>query len=40
MAGEKTPPGSPKKPIGGDGAGNSGKGEVVRVVREFGGTTS
>ncbi|CAO1942133.1 unnamed protein product [Urochloa humidicola] len=42
MAGgdEKTPPGSPKKPFGGkDGedAGSSGKGELVRVVREFGG---
>ena len=41
--GEKTPPGSPKKPLGDkgvDGAGSSGKGEVVRVVREFGRTTS
>ena len=40
MAGEKTPPGSPKKSLSGDGAGSSGKGEVVRVVREFGRTTS
>ena len=37
---EKTPPGSPKKPFGGKGgeeAESSGKGEIVRVVREFGG---
>ena len=40
MAGEKTPPGSPKKPLGGDGARNSGKGEVVHIVCEFGGTMS
>jgi hypothetical protein len=40
MAGEKTPLGSPKKSLGGDGAGSSGKGEVVRVVWEFGRTTS
>ncbi|CAO2149527.1 unnamed protein product [Urochloa humidicola] len=45
MAGgdEKTPPGSPKKPFGGnggDGAGGSGKGEVLRVVREIGGAAN
>ena len=37
---EKTPPGSPKTPFGGKGgedAESSGKGEIVRVVREFGG---
>ena len=37
---EKTPPGSPKKPFrgkGGEDAESSGKGEIVRVVREFGG---
>ena len=37
---EKTPPGSPKKPFGGKGgedAKSSGKGEIVRVVLEFGG---
>ena len=41
--GEKTPPGSPKKPLGGkgvDGAGSSGKGDVVRVVREIGGSAN
>ncbi|CAN6194253.1 unnamed protein product [Urochloa humidicola] len=45
MAGEdeKTPPSSPKKPFdgkGGDGAGGSGKGEVLRVVREIGGAAN
>ncbi|CAN6180864.1 unnamed protein product [Urochloa humidicola] len=45
MAGgnEKTPPGSPKKPFGGKGgedAESSGKGEIVRVVREFGGAAN
>ena len=41
--GEKTPPGSLKKPLGGkgvDGAGSSGKGEVLRVVREIGGSAN
>ncbi|CAO1946021.1 unnamed protein product [Urochloa humidicola] len=45
MAGEdeKTPPSSSKKPFGGkggDGAGGSGKGEVLRVVREIGGAVN
>ncbi|CAO2038680.1 unnamed protein product [Urochloa humidicola] len=45
MAGgnEKTPPGSPKKPFGGKGgedAESSGKGEVVRVIREIGGAAN
>ncbi|CAO2146915.1 unnamed protein product [Urochloa humidicola] len=45
MAGEdeKTPPSSPKKPFGGkggDGAGGSGKGEVLRVVWEIGGAAN
>ncbi|CAN6181165.1 unnamed protein product [Urochloa humidicola] len=45
MAGgdEKTPPSSPKKPFGGKGgedAESSGKGEVVRVIREIGGAAS
>jgi hypothetical protein len=45
MAGgdKKTPPGSPKKPFGGKGgkdAGGSGKGDVVRVVREIGGSAN
>ena len=35
--GKKTPPGSPKKPRGGDGAGGSGKEEVMRVIQEVGG---
>jgi hypothetical protein len=38
--GEKTPPGSPKKPLGGKGgidAGSSVNGEVLHVVREYGG---
>jgi hypothetical protein len=40
---EKTPPGSPKKPFAGKGgadAESSGKREVVRVIREFGGPAS
>ena len=40
---EKTPPVSPKKPLGGKGGEDvesSGKGEIVRVVREFGGATN
>ncbi|CAN6272717.1 unnamed protein product [Urochloa humidicola] len=45
MAGEdeKTPPSSPKKPFGGkggDGAGGSSKGDVLRVVREIGGAAN
>ncbi|CAN6164510.1 unnamed protein product [Urochloa humidicola] len=45
MAGgdEKTPLGSPKKPFGGksgDGAGGSGKGEVLCVVREISGAAN
>ncbi|CAN6196754.1 unnamed protein product [Urochloa humidicola] len=45
MAGgnEKTPPSSPKKPFGGKGgedAESSGKGDVVRVVREIGGSAN
>ncbi|CAN6374469.1 unnamed protein product [Urochloa humidicola] len=45
MAGgnEKTPPSSPKKPFGGKGgedAGSSGKGDVVRIVREIGGSAN
>ncbi|CAO2204866.1 unnamed protein product [Urochloa humidicola] len=41
--GNQTPPGSPKKLLGGkggDGASGSGKGEVLRVVREIGGAAN
>lgn len=40
---DKTPRGSPRKPPGGkgdDGAGGSCKGELVHVVREFGGAAN